>query len=326
MPLLRDRTQVRIKQEANAGTAETLADADAILAGEIDWDPADVEMIDRNIQTKSLSPRGSTVGSQAARIRFVMHARGTSGAPLGGNQSDFAVPFKGCGLDVVYSGAGPNEIGTWAPSSTIIGDSTTGAYCTVAMLRDGKQYLIHGAQGNVRMVFRRRAPVRLEFDFLGVFNTPTDVALGSPAYSAIIEPPFAGASLSVLGFTTAKIEALTLDLGNQLSMRPYPNHTSGFFSAQITRRRPVFTFDPEEELAATKNWINEWIAATTGAITTGVFPTGGTNYNQFHLTIPKAQYLRAGHGDRDGIATAPIEGVCWANSDAGDDEFTFVQT
>jgi hypothetical protein len=109
-------------------------------------------------------------------------------------------------------------------------------------------------------------------------------------------------------------------------MRPYPNSLSGFFTAQITRRATKFTFDPEEELAATKDWFNEWLAGTTGSITTGTFPSNGTNYNQFNFTMPKAQYSKVGHAEREGLTTSPIEGVPLLNSDAGDDDWTLVQT
>lgn len=327
MPLLASRCQVAIVQEAVAGTAGTPGNADVYLTTGAPTFELTPTTTDRQAMTASLSPRGSVVGARMAKISFKQYLRGTATAPSGGNPPDFTVPFKGCGLDVAYSGGSPNEIGTWKPSTTLVVDETTGAYCTVAVYRDGKEYKIHGAVGNLKLTFDVGVPVLAEYEFTGIANTPTDVALKSPTYSPVVEPPFQGAALSMIGsFTTAKIKTLTLDLGNQIVMRPYPNTTTGFFTAQIAGRRPVFTIDPEEELAATKNWWLDWLNGTTGAITTGVFPSNGSNYNQFNLTIPKAQYLKGGLSDRDGIGTMPLEGVCVANSDAGEDEFTFVQT
>lgn len=324
--LLANRCQVCIKQEATAGTAETLAAANVILTTDLpSWDPA-VEMTERNAMTASLDSRGAVVGSRMGKISFKQYIRGTAAAPTGGNQSDFAIPFIGCGLGVTYSGTTPNEIGTWAPSVTNAEDNTTGSYCTVAIYRDGKQYLLHGAVGDLSLTFEVGKPILAEYDFTGILNTPTDVALLVPTYPTVVEPPFLGAALTVQGFATAKIKSLTLKLGNSIAMRPYPNTLTGFFTAQITGRKVTFSLDPEEELAATKNWFSEWLAGTTGSIATGIFPSNGTNYNQFSLTIPKAQYMKGGYADRDGVATVPIEGIAQANSDAGEDSFSLVET
>lgn len=327
MPLLASRCQVAIVQEAVAGTAETPANGNVILTNGAPTFELTPTVTDRQAMGATLSKRGSVIGARMAKISFRQYLRGTATAPAGGNQSDFAIPFKGCGLDVAYSGGSPNEIGTWKPSSTLVVDETTGAYCTVAIYRDGKEYKIHGAVGNLKLTFDVGVPVLAEYEFTGVANTPTDVALKSPTYSTVVEPPFQGAALSLIGsYTTAKIKTLTLDLGNRIAMRPYPNTTTGFFTAQIVDRAPVFTLDPEEELAATANFWNQWLSGTLGSITTGTFPSNGTNYNQFNLTIPNAQYTKGGLADRDGVGTMPLEGQCRANSDTGEDEFTLVQT
>lgn len=327
MPILRKRTQIAIKQEATAGTAEALAAANVVLHTDMpEWEP-DVAMTDRLAMSASLSPRGSVVGTQAAKIRWKQYLRGTATAPVASsNEPDFSVPFKGCGLQITVSGSGPNEQSSFKPTTSLVVDDTSGVYCTVALYEDGKRYMIHGAVGNCTLTFAVGSPVMAEFEFTGVYNAPTDTALLSPTYPTTVEPAFLGASLSVLGYATAKIKTLSLNFGNEISMRPNPNAATGLFTAQIVGRKPAGSMDPEEVLAATKNFFSEWLAGTTGSITTGTFPTGGSNYNQFSLTVPKAKYMKVGHSDREGIATAPIDFECLANSDAGDDEFEFVQT
>lgn len=326
--MLRAKQQIAIKQEANAGTAETLAAANVVLHHQIAEYEPDVQITPREAMSASLSQRGSVPGSRAAKIRFRMHLRGTTGAPVAGsNEPDFAVPLKGCGANITVSGVNPNEQSSFKPSSSTITDETTGAYCTVALYEDGKRYMIHGAQGNCVLTFAVGAPVLAEFEFTGVYNAPTDTALLVPSYPATIEPAFLGASMSLIGsFATAKLGTVKLDFGNTISMRPNPNGTTGWHTAQIVSRKPVGTLDPEEVLAATNNFWLQWLAGTTGALTTGVFPSGGTNYNQFQLNVPKAQYTKVGLGDRDGVSNAPLEFECVANSDAGDDEWELIQT
>jgi hypothetical protein len=327
MPLLRKRSQIAIKQEAVAGTAEALALADVVLHTDIpEWDP-DVTMVPRAAMSASLSPRGSVVGSKAAKISWKQFLRGTALAPVTAtNEPDFSVPFKGCGAQAVVSGAPTDEQTSFTPNTTLVVDPTSGCYCTVALYEDGKIYKIHGAVGNCTLTFTVGSPVLAEFEFTGVYNAPVDGALLAPSYPTVIEPAFLDAALTVHAYATAKLRALTLNFGNEIAMRPDPNDTSGFFTAQIVGRNPTGTIDVEEVLVSGKDWFANWIAGTAGVITTGVFPAAGTNYNQLQLTIPKAQYTKVGHGDRDGIATAPIDFECNATLDAGEDEWELVQT
>ena len=325
MPLLTKKQQIAIKQEAVAGTKETLVAADVLLHTELaSFDP-DIQIIPREGMSATLSRRGNVRGSQAAKISFKMFARGTTGAPLGGNESDYAIAFRGCGLDAVYSGADPNEIGTWKPDDGIISDETTGSYCTVGLFEDGKLSQIHGAVGNLIWTLTKAQPVLLGFEFTGLYDDPVDAALLVPTYSTVVEPPFKDASLSILGFASAKLESLTLDLGNTITMRPSPNGPTGFLSAQISARDPKGSFDVEEELAATQDFFAALVAGTLGAITTGLFPSSGANFNQFILTIPNAELTGVSPTDREGIRAVQCEYSANANTDAGEDEFTWVQ-
>ena len=336
MPILTGRQQIAIKSEATAGTAETLAAANVVLTtGAAEWSP-EVAMTPRSAMTASLSPRGSVVGSQSAKISFKMFIRPnfTSGTAVTttATEGDFSVPLKGCGVTVAYSAGGgsPNEFATYTPSSSHVVDETSGVYSTVALYEDGKVYKIHGAVGNCVLTFNVGQPVLAEFEFTGCFNAPIDGALLVPTYSNVVEPAFLSAALSVFGsggaYTAAKISSLKFDLGNTIAMRPYPNTATGFFTAQITGRNPKGSFDPEEALAATFNPFAAWIAGTTGGITTGVFPSTGTNYSTMNFTVAKASYTKVGLADRDGVASAPVEFEAQATLAAGEDEWSLVCT
>lgn len=257
--MLADRCQVVIKAEATPGTEEVLAAANVVMTTDRPTWEADPEIIDRNIMSASPSKRGIIIGSRMAKISFKMFQRGTSGAPTDpANLPDWIVPVRSCGCVAVVSGAGPNEITTVTPASLA---SATQIQATVAVYRDGKKYAISGALGNVKKTYTVGSPVLLEFDFTGIwFAAPTDTALLVPTYPTIVEGPFTGAALTILGFATPKIKTMTVDLGNKIALRPYPNTITGFLTALITGRDPSGSFDVEEELAATKNWYGEWFA------------------------------------------------------------------
>lgn len=319
--LLSNRCQVAIKKEAVPGTAETLAAANVVMTTELPvWTP-DVSVKPRKVLSASLDERGVVPTTRAAKIDFKMALRGTTGAPVDPtNLSDYVVPFKGCGLDVVVSGGAGSEICTSTP-----GAGSPANQCSLAIYRDGKQYLVHGASGNLKITLVAATFVLLEFSFMGLYNTPTDVALLAPTYPTVVEPVFKDGALTILGFATPKAGTITLDLGNKIALRPSPNGPTGYFTAQITDREPVITIDPEEELAATKNWWNEFILGTTGSIDTGSFPSTGAQYNKFQITAPKCQYTKGSQSDRDGIAVTSLDVQPRANTDGGNDAFSITQ-
>jgi len=324
MPMLADRCQVAIKIESVVGTAEALAAANVVMTTERPTWEADPQVVERNIMSASPSRRGHVIGNRLAKLSFKMFQRGTTGAPADpANLPGWVVPLRACGVTCTVSGTTPNEVTTCTPSSL-----ATLVTATVAVYRDGKQYKIHGAVGNIKKTYTVGSPVLMEFEFTGIYNTPTDVALLSPTYPTVVEPPFVQAALTVLGYASPKINVLSFDLGNKIAMRPYPNDSvgSGFISAFISGRDPSGSMDVEEELAATKDWYAALVAGTSGSIATGTFPSGGTNYNQISDTYPNCQLRKVGHADREGLATAPLDFAAKANSDGGNDEFSWVQT
>ena len=84
--------------------------------------------------------------------------------------------------------------------------------------------------------------------------------------------------------------------------------------------------DIEEVLQATNNHWADWLSGTLGAITTGTFPSGGTNYNQLQFAMPNCQYTSLGRTDRDGLSAVSVEFEALLNSAAGDDELVITQT
>jgi hypothetical protein len=236
------------------------------------------------------------------------------------NLPDFTLPFRACGCSVTGSyGAGVETV-TVAPVSAM------STWYTVGVFNDGLLYRIAGAQGDVTLTFKAGDPVMAEWTMTGAYAAPIDSVLISSGYALALPapPPFLAAALSVGGFTTARIESLTLALGNAITMETDPNGIHGMYRAAITDRKPGGSLDPEMTIVATRDWFSLWVAGTRALLNTGTFPSTGTQYNKLALSQPNVGWKKATLGDRGGIVTVPLEYESIHNTDAGNDFFSLV--
>lgn len=328
MPLLTGRIQVAMKAEAVGGTAETLesgtglvANAEMVLASEASWDP-DVDQVERAAAGQSFDTAGSVAGARRAKMTFKANLRGRSTAFSSSNRPDVNLPLQACGCTVTNSGGGGAEIVTVTPNSP----SASATFYTVGIYNDGILFRLAGSLGNFKLNFKSGELVTAEFEMWGAYVAPSDVAMRTTSLSgsAPAPPPFLGASTSVLGLTTPRFDTMSFDLGNTLIYRGDPNAASGVLTALITGRKTNGGLDPEGVLVGTKNYWSEFLADTTGSLTTGTFPGTGTQYNKINLSMPKAKYRKVGLGDRNGLRTFPIEYEAQRNTDAGDDSWSLV--
>jgi hypothetical protein len=326
MPDVTKRQQLVIKAEATPGTAETLesgtglsAGAVMVLADEIKWTPGN-PAVERAAAGASFDTAGSITSFGAAKISFKSDLRGLTTAFSSSNLPDNALPLRACGLNVAFSGGAGSEIITITPLSKIP------TWYTLGKFNDGRLFRIAGAVGNVTMNFVSGDKITLEYEFQGAYVDPFDVALRTTglAVSTPAPPIFRAAAASVLGFATPRFKTLTFNLGNQISLRGDPNATSAILTADLVGRTIACSIDPEVAPIGTKNYWGEWTANTTGIITTGTFPSTGTQYNKINLTFPKAKPRNVDNADRDGFSIAPYEFEAQRNSDAGDDSFSLV--
>jgi hypothetical protein len=162
-------------------------------------------------------------------------------------------------------------------------------------------------------------PGKLAFEFLGVYNEPTDVVMPVvPSYDDQIAEAFVGATAS-FGGTPFLFKTLEIDMANVLSPREKPSlpQTGGVFSVRVTDRVPTFSFDPEMDLIAVENHFNK---LTTNVEQALAIQHGTVAGNIVKFSAPACQYEGLEPVDREGFLVLNASGRCNANSAAGDDE------
>ena len=311
--ILSNRTVVAAKVETTEGTAIALAGADASFQVMEPKFEADIAMFDRKILDVSLSPFKSIPGTRLAKISFKVENKGSGTA---GTAPAFGKLLRACGFTETVVAV---TSVTYAPESSLALIPTL----SLAVYRDGVREAIRGARGNVKYSAKNGEPGMWEFEFLGVYDGVTDVALLTPSGVETTVPiALLNATFSVAGFS-AFCSQISFDMVNTLEPRADINKAEGYISTLLTTRDPKGSFDPELELVATHDFYGRWIGGTTGVLT---WRHTGSAGNICIFSAPGVQYVKISEADRNGLATVTADYSLPRSAAAGNDEISIAYT
>lgn len=301
------RSVLAAKIEAVEGTAETLAAADGILALEALWTPQR-DILPRDPFRPTLSQMTSVTGKRTGRLTARVEGKGSGTA---GTAPELGKLLRACGFGETIV---PATSVTYAPAST--GLSTI----TAARYMDGKRSLIAGARGNVRFGGAVGEFVIFDFDFIGVEDTQTDVALISPTYQTTVPRPLLSTGFTLQSYS-AICRSFSIDMGNVLVPRQDMSKASGHASVYIGNRRPTANFVVEDKLVSVKDWLAILDAGTEGALNIVVGSVAG---NIMTINAPKVRITGITPQEDNGLALLSLDAEL--NMNAGDDELTIALT
>lgn len=311
--ILSNRQVIAAKVETTEGTAISLAGADA---NNLIMDPkfeADVPMYERTFLDNSLSPQKAIATTRLARLSFKVEAKGSGTA---GTAPALGKLLRACGLDETVVAL---TSVTYKPTSALANIPTL----SMAIYKDGLRKAIKGARGNVKYSAKAGEPGMFEFEFTGVYDGVTDVAIITPSgVETTVPVSLLSATFSIASFS-AFVSQITFDMGNALAPRGDINQASGYISTLLTKRNPKGSFDPEDELVATHDFYGRWLAGTTGSLT---WKHQGSAGNIATFTVPACQYMKLSEADRNGIAVLNSDFLMARNSTGGDDELSIAFT
>lgn len=313
-PFLIQRRHIAMKVEAVEGTPESLADADVIApAFGIEYSAA-IEFFEREVVQASLSRITQIAGERFATISFQTELKGA--AALGIVPANLSAPLLGCGMAetiVASTSVAYDPASSGHKSLTIEIRESDG----VSAVRSVK---IAGARGTFTIGAEKGGIVPVSFEFTGKYIEPTDsvTQFVSPSLG-VLPVPFLSAAFTFHGVGTLKVQAVNLDIGNNVIMRNDVNDPTGNLAAFITGRAPTASIDPEVEDLSTINFYNK---ATTNAEGVLEYVIGSAGGNRVKVTAPKAQIISPpSEADRDGLRTAGLDLQLNQSLVAGDDEF-----
>lgn len=312
--ILTNRQVLAAKIEAVEGVAEVLAAADANvqLLQPATFEP-NITMFKRSLLDVSLSAFKMIPGTRLAKIMCQVEVKGSGTA---GTAPALGKLNKACGLGETVVAV---TSVTYKPVSALASIPTL----TIAVYVDGVRQQIRGARGNRKYTGKNGEPGIYDYEFIGIYDAVTDVALPTPSgVETTVPVALLTAQFSIAAFS-AFISQLSFDLANHLEPRPDINKAEGYISTLLTDREVKGSFDPEMELVATHDFYGRWLAGTTGVLT---WRYTGSVGNILVVSAPVCQYTKIAPANRNGIATLGADFLLVRNTTAGDDEFTEVWT
>lgn len=308
--MLTKREVILIKVESAYNTDPVpVAATDAALIANPSWSHEGARLLDRNVVKQTLDTSQKIYGGSLMSISFDLELKGSGAA---GTPPEMAAALRACSL-------GETIVASTSVTYAPVSDALESA--TIYYFQDGKRKILTGCRGTVSFNMTAGEYGVASFTFTGHIGTEADVALPAGTYDSTLPEALIGLSFTIGGFA-AKINALEFAMNNEVIMPASISASDGYGEIRVGGRDVSGSFDPEDELLATKDFIADWKADTTAALTTG--SVGATAGNIYAVSMPAVAYRDIAPGDRDQVRTLQIG--FGAGISSGDDEFSLAFT
>lgn len=304
-----NRRVLLVKIEPTYNVDSVPGATDAVLVENFKWSNEGLRMSPRPAVRTSLGKLKKIYGGRLEKFSFDVEIKGSG---VAGTPPELGALLRSCAM---------GETIVASTSVTYKPVSTGHESCTQYLYRDGKRKIVTGCRGNPKFNGETGMPGKISFEFIGHVADETDTAIIAPSYDSTVPVPLLSAGFSFGGYA-AVISKLSIDLGNKIATPPDMNAADGYAAVQITDRDVIGSFDPEDTLIATKNWLADLKAGTTRVLTTGVI--GSVAGNRWQLSAPAAYLTDASDSERDGVDVYEVP-IAFAES-TGDDEISLVFT
>lgn len=302
---------VLAKSESTYGTdSSPAASTDVMLAEDIEIQPLEMETDDYAPVEAAYGSRAKIVSGTYSMISFKVKVSG-GGTPLGasGGEPVDDPLLKACGWARTYD----------AGVSVDYALTNTGEVsCTIYYFVDGIRQLMVGCFGDMSVTYAAgKGPMR-EYRFWGVNVPMTDTALPTPTLPSVPRPLAVNKNNSVItiGGYTARLESLTLAMGNDVQ---YRNRT-GVELVNIVGRQPSGRIALELPLVAEKDFLGAAGICTLGTASALSIVHGTVAGNIVTESCPALQLLKPRTTKRNGILMLECE-LHAARSGAANDEW-----
>lgn len=310
---------IACKDESTPGTAEALADANFDIRAHDIQISLNYAVDDDNSKhaTGDHTEAESVPGAQSATLTFWTYLAWGGAVDTAPNQAKL---WKACGaVETAYGVTGIE----WNPESA--NDNNTMTFFLYRKERGGTPaaltFKMAGAVGNCKIgADGIGASHKCMYEFQGKLTEIEDTANGAllslTSPDTTVSEKLIGCPFTV-GGTTLSISSFELDFGNEIQGQTNQNDASntGYDYFAITARRPRFSCNPYQQLAANFDVHNIFTNSTVGALSLAT----ADSTPHFTISAPRAQMLPPGVSDREGSGAWELNYKLLRNTAGADD-------
>lgn len=315
-PFLSRNDVVLAKIESTYGTDPVpVVATDAVLT-QIPSDSNDVNVLDRNVTSGTLSPIQPIIGRKLSNASMVIEFKSEIDAAVGssGDGIEIDILMRAAGFTPTYTaetsgGAHDGDV-VYAPVSTTFESMTMYLYFQDVLKS------IRGAFCDLSWSFVAGDLPVMNCNVTGLYTEPTDSTPADPTYAPELPVMVESLALTLDAFSPI-CRSIEFALNNNIIERADVNAAEGLQAVRISDRQPTMTIVIEEPLIATKNFWNLLDSDTALDID---FLHGNAAGTKIDVSVPKLGLTNVTRSDDNGIVIVTLEGICSKTLDAGDDE------
>lgn len=295
--------------ESSYNTDAEPTGTNAVLVEDIQWQVAGLRMVERPAIRSSLGALQQLYGGSLLSLTFQAEVKGSGTA---GTAPELGTLLRGCAMDETVVAA------TSVAYAPISGSQES---LTLYFYEDGTLVKMTGCRGSVSFNLEVGNKIMASFEFTGHFSGPTDVALVTPTYDSTVPAVYINSAFEI-GSYGAIIQALEVNLGISVQIPPDVTAADGYGEVLVGSRDVQGSFNPQQTLVATKNFMAAFKAGTTEALDSGV--VGATAGNRVRFQLPAVYYRNIAPSEREGVLAYDLS--YGAAESSGDDEVTITFT
>jgi|GEM_PF-2398822 len=174
---------------------------------------------------------------------------------------------------------------------------------TLVLNMDGVEHRMYGSYGTFSVNAEAGDYAKIEWEFQGTYEDPTDKPLPQCNYETTIPAQVEHARLRIDKNYTI-VNAWSFEQGNDIQIRPDVSSGEGYVGTRIVSRDPKGGIDPEAELVANHDFWGKLGRAERMSFQIRI---GTEKGNTVWFLSPSVQYTGLTYQDRDGIRAYDAE-------------------
>jgi hypothetical protein len=278
--------------ESTYGTFPSIAGTDALLVSNLDFQPLDPGLIDRELLLQRFGHSQKIVGQQVGMASFDVELAGSGTA---GTAPRWGRILQCCG----FGEAVVNSTVEYTPAMTNIKG------VSLDFNNDGVRNRLRGCRGNATFNLAAGEIPRISFELMGFYVDAADESQLTPTFASQATPVICSGTnttaVEVFGYASACMESFSLALNNEMPLKRNMGCTDQY---QITNHLPAGDVVIELPTIAAKNYFAQLLDRTVSEIS---FQHGQTAGNIVEVTMEHCSISGPiTYSDSDGVQMANI--------------------